>query len=499
MEKKPRVAIYARQSIKKDDGIALQLEHCRKEVEQRGWQVVAEYEDNHVSGSRQRDDASGWAAMLNAFDKGKFDVLIVNEVSRLTRRIVDVLEVRPPKRDIRIMVRRGSIDTDDPMGDFIFKLFVLIAEHEVELKKARAKFFAEQNRLKGHPTPGRVPYGYNWVLHSERLRTGDDTRYVVDEDEKVIVERIFVEYFNKRSMKEIARRLNEDGHRTRSGHMWGPTTVRRILLNPVYAGLLPPSQPTGEFRIENISLEECQPGAWEPIVEYDEIVATRGKILRNQPNHNGTARKWLLPGIAVCGGCGGPIRSAVAKNRPRSKKGDNTPAETYHAYRCATVGNGCFQRGGDIIDEYIKEMCIRRLSREDAAELFVPDDGPDISVLHARREELERRSEFIYEDAARRGRIEAARKSLDELDEELRQVNEQIAEVLDREPLAELAEVEDIRQWWEDASLSQRRAVVQMLMVPTIHPVGMGKRVDSLERAMETVSIYWHRPHDAAG
>lgn len=488
---KPRAAIYARQSIKKDDGITLQLEHCRKEANERDWEIVAKYEDNHISGSRERDETSGWGAMLDAYDKGKFDTLIVNEVSRLTRRIVDVLEVRPPKRDIRIIVRRGGIDTDDPMGDFIFKLFVLIAEQEVELKKARAKVFAAQNREQGHPTAGRVAYGYTWVPKTHRDEK--QTRWAINEDEAEIVQQIFKGFFAQLSMKEIARRLNAEGHRTRSGHMWGASTIRRILLNPVYAGLLAPAQPDGQFRMENIVLEECQPGAWEKIVTYDEIVATRGKILNTKPLHDGTARKWLLPGIAICGGCGGPIRSAVAKNRPRAVKGKKAkpPKETYHAYRCATVGKGCFQRAGDIIDEYIKEACILRLSQDDAADLFVPDDGLDIGVLHARRQELEARSEFIYEDAARRGRFDAARKSLDDLDEELRVVNDQIAEVLNREPLAELAAVDDIRAWWENASLTQQRTLVQMLMVPTIHPVGPGRRVHDLERVMETVSIEW--------
>lgn len=493
MTSTPRAVIYARQSEEEDDGIEQQIADCTEEARRRGWAIVAKYTDNDVSGSYERGEKTDWAKMLQAYDNGEFDVMIVNESDRVTRRLFDVLEVRH-HRKMRIIIVRGGIDTDDPSGDYMFKQFVLLAEREVAQKKERAERYARERRKKGHPTAGRVPYGYDWVRKADRNEK--DWRWSVNEAEAAIVKKMFEDYLGtpkeKRSMKQIARDLNEAGHRTRSGHRWGASTVRRTLLNPVYAAMLAPAQPTGEFRIENIALEECLPGAWEPIVKREHIEATRGHILSIRPNHDGnTARKWLMPGLATCGGCGGPIRSAVAKNRPKARHGDNTPAESYHAYRCATVGKGCFQRAGDIIDEYIKELCIRRLSEDDAAELFVHEDEEDIGVLQARREELENGYQSIYMDAVTRGRFDAAKPALDALEDEQRTVTRKIEEILAREPLAELAAVDDVRQWWEDASLGRRRAVVQMLMEPVIHPLGMGKRANTMKTVIGTVTPGW--------
>lgn len=496
MTSTPRVVIYARQSEEEDDGIEQQLADCTEEARRRGWPILAQYVDNDVSGSYERGEKTDWFKMLQSYDRGEFDVMIVNESDRVTRRLEDVLEIRH-KRKIRLIIPRGGIDTDDPAGDYMFKQFVLLAEREVAQKTERARRYARERRKKGHPTAGRVPYGYRWVYKPDRDERG--TRWAVVEEEKKVVQRIFSEYLGKpkdqRSFKQIARDLNEDGYRTRTGHRWGATTVRRILVNPNYAAMLAPAQPTGEFRIENIVLEECLPGAWEPLVSREQLEAARNLILSTKPNHDGdTSRKWLMPGLATCGGCGGPIRSAVAKNRPKARHGDNTPAESYHAYRCATIGKGCFQRAGDIIDEYIKELCIARLSRDDAADLFEPDDDEDITVLYARREQLENGYEQIYSDAVERGRFDQAKPALDRLEAQQSEVNERIKAMLNKQPLAELAAVEDVRGWWDEATLSTRRAVVSLLMEPVIHPLGMGKRVTTLEQIVGTVTPGWRQP-----
>lgn len=485
----PSVAIYARQSVDEDQGIAQQLDDCRAEAHRRCWPVVAEFADNETSGSRERGPSTDWAAMLRAFDAGEFDTLLVVDADRLTRSLRDVLEVRPPQRDMRVVVVRGAIDTAD--DDYMLKQLVLLAEREVRVKGARAARYALERRKKGHPTAGRTPHGYDWVRAADRDAEG--TRFKINTSEAEDVRRTFSEFLAGASMKQIARDLNESGSTTRAGAKWGAPTVRRILMNPMYAAKLPPAQPTGEFSLEAIKLEECGEGAWEPIVELDRIIATRGRLIGVKPNHEGTARKWLLPGLAVCGVCRGPIRSAKGETHPTARVDGSGKAvqKRYHAYRC--LDHGHFMRTGDIIDEYVAEICIERLSREDAADLLIPpDDGPDLATLDSRRKELESRDSEIASMIARgKMRPNAAEEALDELAEELRSVNEAIARSVKRDPLAEVVSAEDVRQWWDNASLARRRKIVEALMLVVIHRVGNGKRVTTLEGASETVGIEW--------
>ena len=114
-----KVAIYARQSVHEEQGIRQQLDDCSREAGYRGWQVVGTYPDDATSGSKERGPGTNWTRMLKDFDEGLFAAVLVNDVDRLTRNLTDVLEVRPPKRDMRVLTVRGGIDTDDPTGDFL--------------------------------------------------------------------------------------------------------------------------------------------------------------------------------------------------------------------------------------------------------------------------------------------------------------------------------------------------------------------------------------------
>lgn len=485
-----RLASYARQSVGEDQGLRQQAEDCREEARRRGWPVVAEFADNDTSASKARGSATAWAGMLRAFDAREFDALIVTDVDRLTRSLTDVLEVRPPKRDMRIIVVRGSIDTSDPSGDFMFKQLVLLAEREVAVKTVRAQRYARERRAAGHPSPGLTPHGYRWVPSIERDHTG--TRYSVVEEEAQDVRQIFREYLAGAALGQIARDLNEAGRMTRKGACWHTSTVRRILLNPFYAALLPPAQPTGEHDLARIVIEECTPGAWAPIIQREHLLATRSTLVGAKPNHDGNARRWLLSGLAICSICGLPVRSARGETHPTARKDGSGPAasQRYHAYRCV---DGHFMRNGDIIDEYVAEVCIGRISQPDSRSLFGPvETGPDIEVLNARKIELGSRESAIAQlIASGKMNAQAARDALDALADELRGVNNEIARSILRDPLAELAGVGDARAWWSEATLARRRAVIDALMVVAIQPVGAGRRVTTMEAAAASIAIEW--------
>ena len=78
-----RAAIYARLS---DDGLSIpdQLASSRKYAEDRGWQVVDEFVDQHKSAFR-KVERKGFEALLAAADAGKIDAIITMHQDRLTR------------------------------------------------------------------------------------------------------------------------------------------------------------------------------------------------------------------------------------------------------------------------------------------------------------------------------------------------------------------------------------------------------------------------------
>src|SRR5262245_11826944 len=67
----------------RETSITDQQRNCRRRADAEGWTIVAEYADAAISGS----DSSRpeYQAMLKAAMRGEFDVLLVDDLSRLSR------------------------------------------------------------------------------------------------------------------------------------------------------------------------------------------------------------------------------------------------------------------------------------------------------------------------------------------------------------------------------------------------------------------------------
>ncbi len=116
------------------------------------------------------------------------------------------------------------------------------------------------------------------------------------------------------SLRSIARDLNERGRTTTRGRPWSGSTLRKVLLRPITAGL----RASGG--------ETVGKGQWEPLPEE----AWRGVQVR--PGRRTTeryARRYRGSGLCLCGVCGAPLTG-------------NTTAggglgERQAAYRCRTA------------------------------------------------------------------------------------------------------------------------------------------------------------------
>ena len=82
---------------------------------------------------------------------------------------------------------------------------------------------AEQGQRNGAPPP----YGYDLI----------DGRLVLNEDEARWVKYIFNRYQSV-GAQAIAKELNKKGIRTKKGELWSDFSVRYVLRNPIYAGLV---------------------------------------------------------------------------------------------------------------------------------------------------------------------------------------------------------------------------------------------------------------------
>jgi len=150
-----RCAVYARVSTP-EQCIDNQLYDLRQFATQRGLEVVAEYTDVGISGSKCR--RPGLDAMLMDARKRKFNVLIVSAFDRLARSTKHFLTVidELDSLGVEFVSKRENIATDGAMGRLFITLISSIAELESDLIRERIRAGMRRRKLDGLPV-GRQP------------------------------------------------------------------------------------------------------------------------------------------------------------------------------------------------------------------------------------------------------------------------------------------------------------------------------------------------------
>ena len=81
-----KVCIYTRYSTNSQDATSItgQKRNCETVAQLNGWRVATHYSDAAISGTD--DTRPGYLQLLADSEKGKFDGILVDETSRITRR-----------------------------------------------------------------------------------------------------------------------------------------------------------------------------------------------------------------------------------------------------------------------------------------------------------------------------------------------------------------------------------------------------------------------------
>ena len=94
-DEQPEVALYARVStgMQAEEGKSLdaQIAEMREFAAMRNWKVVTEFVDAGETGTDL--DRPGLMSALEAAEKGAYDILLVHEMSRLSRSLYDTLSI----------------------------------------------------------------------------------------------------------------------------------------------------------------------------------------------------------------------------------------------------------------------------------------------------------------------------------------------------------------------------------------------------------------------
>jgi site-specific DNA recombinase len=316
-KKMKRAAIYARFSTELQDerSIEDQVTLCRKYAEREGLDVVATFDDRARSGGSilGRD---GLLALMDKAREHSFDVLIVEALDRLSRDMEDLAGIHKRLSFLGIEIRavhEGVVNTVlVGLRGLVGQLYREDNAHKVRRGQA--------GRVGKGLNAGGLTYGYAPVPGAPGKRT------VVEADAE-IVRRIFREYVDGRTPRDIAHKLNAERIPPPRGRAWSASTINGnsqrgtgLLNNELYAGRLVWNKvrmvkdPDTGRRISRPNPES----EWQ-VTEVPELVVVHSELFEaaqkrkkarsvTHPNQQRRPRH-ILSGLLKCGACGAGMSS----------------------------------------------------------------------------------------------------------------------------------------------------------------------------------------------
>ncbi|WKD56890.1 hypothetical protein CAPI_01580 [Corynebacterium capitovis DSM 44611] len=470
-----RAAIYARISLdrKEEAGVQRQVHLASKQAEADEACVVAEYVDNNVS-AFSGEFRPEYDKLLKSVQAGELDIIYVYALDRLTRRTKDTLALFElcEKHGVKIKANRGyGIDPQDPASRLTIVILGLIAEQESIDRAARIRAAYEDRARTGRPkTGGFRMFGYE--VDGVTIRE-DEAQAILDAAKMII---------SGKALREACREIfHPRGLETTRGNPMNAYTLRDILLNPRVRGIstFQPTNPETGTRLKR-DRQVIGPGSWPAII--DSATGEKLDAVLNDParrkNHAGTAPTKFLASVLTCT-CGDPMYSRSRQWGGKSKK----------FYSCKRSKTGAQHVSiGDEVDDLVQKVILARMAKPDAVEVvrqaLAPEDE-DLSekmkdlftertALLARREEVEEQVASGDVDVTVFARVEA--KIADKLASIDSQLNTMTSS-MGVDPLTtEITDGVDFGEWWEGASVEDKRRLTKLLMEIHILPGKLGAK-----------------------
>jgi DNA invertase Pin-like site-specific DNA recombinase len=345
-------AIYVRISRDREGaglGVDRQEADCRELAKRLGWKVQQVYVDNDISAYSGKARPE-YRALLEAVTSGRVRGILAWHTDRLHRRATELEEFVTIAEQTGLQVETvtaGKLDLSTPSGRMVARMLSAAAQHEVEHTKEKIRRQKSQAANAGKYRGGPRPYGY------------EADGMTVREAEAEVVREMTTAVLAERSLRALARELNDRGLTTSTGKPWTYQRLRDVLIRPRNAGLL--HRGRADRRAERRPDREPEfeivgPARWPAIVDEEEWRAVHALLIDPSRSHQqGNATRWLGAGIYVCGRptadggiCGGFLRAAPhggTASRPHQRR---------FLYRC--VESAHLTIAADATDGYVREV-----------------------------------------------------------------------------------------------------------------------------------------------
>lgn len=391
-----RTGIYGRYSdTKQDDGFSIeyQLTECQAYLDKNGMQLTKTYIDQAITGTKVAG-REAFHELIQDVKNGLIDVIVVYKFSRIFRNAYESHKYRKlfKKHGVKLISVTQAVDDETSSGQLMIGVLANIDEYQSAVISDHVKSAMREMVSEGFFAGGTVPYGYKLevVQHGKKTRK----KYVPDEFERKVVNKLFELYADNYSLKYLQDYTKSIGASSRSGKSFGITSIARMLRNDFYIGVL-----------------RYNAQGHEPIVIYDIIPPIIDKVLWDRVQQRHKSRNYVKPrkrkdlysltGKIICGKCGKHFFGIRSASVQRGKKYDYkyyvcSTSKTYSECTCKRVRKDFLEETvlSEIKKHILNEKAIHRIANEVIAKLGENPDEQKNKLKQLKKERATAKSQI---------------------------------------------------------------------------------------------------------
>lgn len=406
LDSAPRSCCYLRVSTGRQAESDLSIPDQRKQIASfcaaKGWPLVAEYvEPGATATDDQRPEFQRMIERATEDDR-PYDIVVVHSFSRFFRDSfgMEMYIRRLAKAGVRLVSITQELG-DDPAQVMMRQVIALFDEYQSRENAKHVLRAMKENARQGFYNGAPLPLGYQTEAVEQRGHR-IKKRLIIDPVEAEIIKRAFRLYVHgdgktgPLGIKEIVKRLNADGYRTKRGACFGVGSLHHILTNTVYVG-------EWHFNRSEAKTGRTKPASEHivipvpPIIERTEFEAVQNILKQRNPRVTPpriVTGPILLTGVAVCTDCGGAmtLRSGTSKS-----------GAIHRYYSCSTANRkgktACKGRSipmGKLDTLVVEHLCNRLLTAERLAEILAALSASRV----AKASEVDRRVAALHREAS---------------------------------------------------------------------------------------------------
>ena len=311
-ENQKRAVIYCRVSTQEQaqrDALAVQVEDAQIAVKSNEWVLVDQYIEME-SGTTKHGRSEYMRLLDDIKDKNKFDIIVIKSLDRLNRSAKNwylfVEELVNNDKLLYIYMDRAFYKTDDRLISGVKAILAEQYSRDLSSKINNAHEYRQKNGTT--VLINNNTYGY--------VKNPDKSVSIHPEEAEMIrkIYRLAAQGCGSRTISKI---LYQDGIRNRNGNQLEESSIRRIIKNPLFKGVVVMNKRHFDFEkkkeIKNPESEWIYHQGLVPAIVEEELWEKANKMLKlsaAQVKGAGRQKKhrelYDFSGKLICGECGAP-------------------------------------------------------------------------------------------------------------------------------------------------------------------------------------------------